>query len=70
MTEAPAAPDAVAMARLAKALIFLRGAEDPTTMAVEKAAASGKPEDVRKARALFSRLKPGDRAAALAMIAE
>lgn len=70
MSEAPAAADVAAMARLGKALIFLRGVEDPTTIAVEKAAASGKPEDIRKARTLFSRLKPGDRAAALAMIAD
>jgi hypothetical protein len=70
MSEAPASPDAVAMARLAKALSFIRGPQDPTTLAVEKAAASGQPDDIRKARALFSKLKPGDRAAALAMIAE
>lgn len=67
---ADAAPDAAALARLAKALVFLRGAEDPVTVALGKAAATGQAEDVKKARALFAKLKPGDRAAALAMIAD
>jgi hypothetical protein len=70
MTDEPRAPDAAALGRLAKALGFLRGPADPVTLAVEKAAASGRPEDIRKAHTMFSRLKPGDRAAALAMVAD
>lgn len=67
---AEATPDPAALARLAKALAFIRGAEDPVTVALGKAAESGQPDDVKKARALFAKMKPGDRAAALAMIAE
>jgi hypothetical protein len=70
MTDATPAADAAALGRLAKALSFLRGADDPTTVAVQKAADSARPEDIRKARAMFSRLKPGERSAALAMLGE
>jgi len=63
-------PDLAPLAKLAKALSFIRGAEDPVTVALGKAAASGQPDDVKKARALFAKMKPGDRAAALAMISD
>jgi hypothetical protein len=60
--------DADAMARLAKALAFICGPSDPATLAVQIAAASGAAKDIKKARELFVRLKPGDQSAALAMI--
>jgi hypothetical protein len=60
--------DRAAMARLASALNFIKGASDPTALALKAAAATGTPGDIKKARTLFLKLKPGDRAAALAMI--
>ncbi|MDZ4762281.1 MAG: hypothetical protein SGJ21_14555 [Alphaproteobacteria bacterium] len=62
--------DQAAMGKLASALTFLRGADDPTTVALRSAAASGKPADIKKARALFLKLKPSDRKGALAMLQE
>lgn len=62
--------DPAAMGRLAKALTFICGAEHPTTQALAAAAESGSDRDVKKARALFLKLKPGDRKAALTMLAE
>lgn len=60
--------DLETMAKLAKALAFIKSAEDPTVAAMKAAVESGKPADVKKAHAAFMKLKPGDRAAALAMI--
>jgi hypothetical protein len=60
--------DRTAMGRLAKALTFICGADHPTTFALNLAAESGSDRDVKKARALFLKLKSGDRNAALAMI--
>jgi len=62
--------DPAAMKRLAKAMVFICGADHPTTVALAAAAESGSEQDVKKARALFLRLKPGDRRAALTMIAD
>ncbi len=62
--------DHAAMGRLAKALIFICGADHPTTVAVVAAAESGSEKDIKKARTLFLRLKPGDRRAALTMLAD
>ena len=62
--------DHAAMARLAKALVFICGTEHPTTVALKAAAASGYERDIKNARAMFMRLKPGDRRAALAMLAD
>ncbi len=62
--------DPSAMGRLAKALAFICGPEHPTTVALKAAAASGSERDIKQARALFLKLKPGDRRAALAMLAE
>ena len=62
--------DSAAMGRLAKALVFICGANHPTTVALKAAAESGSEQDAKKARALFLRLKPGDRQAALAMLAD
>jgi hypothetical protein len=62
--------DQAAMGRLAKALVFICGADHPTTIALQAAARSGSERDIKNARTLFLRLKPGDRRAALAMIGE
>jgi len=51
-------------------LVFICGAEHPTTVALKAAAASGSERDIKNARAMFMRLKPGDRRAALAMLAD
>jgi len=56
------------MGRLAKALVFICGPNHPTTVALQAAAASGSQRDIKNARTLFLRLKPGDRRAALAML--
>jgi hypothetical protein len=60
--------DRAAMGRLAKALVFICGADHPTTVALQAAAASGSERDIKNARALFLKLKQGDRRAALAML--
>lgn len=62
--------DRVAMGRLAKALAFICGAEHATTVALKTAAESGTERDIKQARTLFMRLKPSDRRAALAMLAD
>jgi hypothetical protein len=62
--------DRAAMARLAKALQFICGADHPTTVALQTAADSGSERDIKSARAQFLKLKPSDRRAALAMIAD
>lgn len=59
-----------AMGRLAKAVGFVCGTDHPTTAALAKAAQSGADRDVKQARTLFLRLKPGERKAALAMLAD
>ncbi len=61
--------DRDAMGRLAKALVFICGADHPTTLALAAAAESGSDKDIKKARTLFLRLKPGDRRAAMTMLA-
>ena len=60
--------DHAAMVRLHKALVFICGANHPTTVALKAAAESGTERDIKNARTLFLRMKPGDRRAALAMI--
>jgi hypothetical protein len=62
--------DRAAMERLAKALVFVCGAEHPTTVALKAAAESGSERDIKNARTLFLRLKPGERRAALAMLGD
>jgi hypothetical protein len=62
--------DRAAMGRLAKALAFICGADHSTTVALRVAAESGSERDIKKARALFLQLKPGDRNAALTMIGD
>jgi hypothetical protein len=60
--------DQAAMGRLAKALVFICGKDHPTTVALQLAADTGSERDIKNARALFVKLKPGDRRAALAML--
>ncbi len=62
--------DRGAMGRLAKALTFVCGADHPTTVALKTAAESGSDRDIKAARSLFLKLKPGERKAALAMLGE
>ena len=62
--------DRAAMGRLANALTFICGADHSTTVALKVAAESGSERDIKKARALFLQLKPGERKAALTMIAD
>ncbi len=61
--------DRAALGRLAKALVFICGADHQTTAALAAAAESGSEKDIKKARTLFLRLKPGDRRAAMTMLA-
>jgi hypothetical protein len=62
--------DRGAMERLAKALTFVCGPDHPTTVALKTAAESGSDRDIKAARSLFLKLKPGERKAALAMLGE
>ncbi len=62
--------DRAAMGRLAKALVVVCGPDHPTTVALTAAAESGSEQDIKKARTLFLRLKPGYRRAALIMLAD
>ncbi len=62
--------DRAAMGRLAKALVFICGSDDPTTVALKAAAENGSEQDIAKARKLFLSLKSGDRRAALTMLAD
>ena len=59
-----------AMGRLAKALTFICGAVHPAVAALQAASESGTARDIKKARTLFLQLKPGDRKAALALVAD
>lgn len=60
--------DRETMARLAKAVAFICGAEHATTVAMKAAAENGSAAEIKKARALFLKLKPGQREAALSML--
>ncbi|MGA7324211.1 MAG: hypothetical protein WBX25_06965 [Rhodomicrobium sp.] len=62
--------DRAAIERLGKALMFICGPDHPTTIALQLATASGSERDIKNARSLFMKLKPGDRKAALIMLAE
>lgn len=61
--------DAEAMGKLANALRFICGADHPCVAALAKAAESKSERDIKAARTLFMRLKPGERQAALTMLA-
>jgi hypothetical protein len=60
--------DRDAMGRLAKALVFICGANHPTTVALKAASESGSDADIKKARAAFLKLKHSERNAALTML--
>jgi hypothetical protein len=60
--------DRAAMGRLAKALAFICGQKNTTVLALQAAADSGTDRDIKAARTLFLRLKPGERQAAMAML--
>jgi hypothetical protein len=62
--------DGAAIRRLAKALVFICGATHPATVALQAAAESGSEREIKKARAQFLKLKPGERKAALTMLAD
>lgn len=62
--------DRETMGKLGKALNFICGPGDPTAAALKLAAESGLEKDIKQARTLFMRLKPGDRNAALAMLTD
>lgn len=62
--------DRAAMGRLAKALAFICGPSHPTTVALKTACETGADKDIKAARALFLKLKSGDRRSALAMLAD
>jgi len=68
MSDAKVDPETIA--KLAKACAFICGAQDATTLALKAAAESGKPADIKKAYALFLKLKPGHRQAALSMLSD
>lgn len=60
--------DRAAMGKLAKALAFICGADNPTTKALKAASETGVERDIKKARQMFLALKPSDRRAALTML--
>ncbi len=60
--------DREAIGRLAKALAFIRGGDHAVTQVMKRAAETGAEADIKKARAAFMKLKPGERQAAFAMI--
>ncbi len=60
--------DRETMGRLAKALAFILKPDDPAVAALKLAAETGTDKDIKQARTLFLRLKPGDRRAALSML--
>jgi Ribonuclease G/E len=62
--------DRKAMGQLAKALGFICSPDHPTTVALRTASETGSEKDIKAARALFLRLKPADRRAALAMLSD
>lgn len=62
--------DRAAMGKLAKAIAFICGPNDAAAVALRKASETGAERDIKQARALFLKLKPGDRRAALAMIGD
>ena len=60
--------DQATMGRLAHAVAFVCGADNATAVALKLASESGTAKDIKAARTLFLRLKPGDRRAAMAML--
>ena len=62
--------DRETMSRLAKTLAFITKPDDPAVVALKLAAETGTDKDIKQARTLFLRLKPGDRQAALTMLSD
>jgi hypothetical protein len=62
--------DRETMGRLARALAFIGSPEDPVVVALRQAAETGAERDIKQARALFLKLKPADRRAALATLVD
>lgn len=62
--------DRAAMGRLAKALAFICGADNPATVALRTASETGVEKDIKAARAQFLKLKSSDRRSAMAMLAD
>ena len=62
--------DRTAMGGLAKSLAFIIGATHPATVAMQTAADSGTDKNVKTARALFLKLRPGERRAAMDMLSD
>jgi hypothetical protein len=62
--------DREAMGKMAKALAFIKGATDPTAIALKLACDTGKVADIKKARTLFLKLKPSERKGAMAMLSD
>lgn len=62
--------DLITLARLAKAVAFISGTENPVTIALCEAVESKSARDIKSARLLFLQMKPGLRKAALAMIGD
>lgn len=62
--------DRATMGRLAGALAFIRSPDDPVVVALRQAAEDGSAASVKKARALFLKLKPAERSAALAALGD
>ena len=60
--------DRETMGKLAKSLNFILGAGNPTSVALKTASETGTDADIKKARTLFLRLKPGERQSAMAML--
>ena len=62
--------DRETMGRLAKALAFIGSPDDPVVVTLRQAAETGTDRDIKQARALFLKLRPADRKAALASLIE
>ena len=62
--------DRATIERLAKALVFICGADHAATKAMQKAAESGLERDIKAARSAFVKLKSGERSAAFSMLEE
>ena len=62
--------DRETMGRLAKALAFIGSPDDAVVVALRQAAETGTDRDIKQARALFLKLRPADRRAALGSLIE
>ena len=58
------------MGRLARALAFIGNPDDAVVTALKRAEETGAEKDIKLARALFMKLKPGDRRSALATLTD